>query len=98
MQQAIQESSQALVRRYQELLGSGQKRRLLVGVTGGPGSGKSELAVSIARKVNESCGKEICRVVGMDGWHYSRAELDKFPVSLPQQFQIYGHPFTIALP
>lgn len=88
MQQAIQESSQVLVRRYQELSRSGQKRRLLVGVTGGPGSGKSELAVSIARQVNDLSGKDICRVVGMDGWHYSRAELDKFPVSLHQQFQI----------
>lgn len=81
MQQAIIESSSALTSQRQELTAAGQTRRLLVGITGGPGSGKSELALAICREVNRTSGQELCRVVGMDGWHLSRAELDKFPVS-----------------
>jgi pantothenate kinase len=81
MQQVISDSSTALISRRQQLKAAGESRRLLVGITGGPGSGKSELALAICREVNRVSGQAICRVVGMDGWHYSRAELDKFPVS-----------------
>lgn len=72
--------------------------RLLISVSGIPGSGKSLLAARIVRRVNalslassganKSSGARIeeegaegsgpAIVVGMDGWHYSRAKLDTF--------------------
>lgn len=53
--------------------------RILVGITGGPGSGKTEFAAALSRAVNLQAGRELCCVIGMDGWHYSRAQLDLFP-------------------
>ena len=59
-------------------------------VAGVPGSGKSTLAVPLTDRVNHLLAaapsvkgkeKETAVCVGMDGWHYSRAELDLFEVS-----------------
>ena len=54
--------------------------RLLIGVAGMPGSGKSVMANAVAARINEA-RPGVATVVGMDGWHCSRAELDSFPVS-----------------
>ncbi|WFD34111.1 hypothetical protein MCUN1_000943 [Malassezia cuniculi] len=51
-------------------------RRLLVGISGIPGAGKSTLAHAVAAELAK-CGIKAA-VVGMDGWHYSRAQLDTF--------------------
>ncbi len=71
------------------------QKRLLVGIVGVPGSGKSELAIKVGeeverlRKKRRETGKrsdetsvreyddteEVTVVIGMDGWHYSRAEV-----------------------
>ncbi|KXJ90288.1 P-loop containing nucleoside triphosphate hydrolase protein [Microdochium bolleyi] len=58
--------------------------RALVAIAGPPGSGKSTIADEVARRLNCSgrgCGAAapIAAVVRMDGYHYSRAELDAFP-------------------
>jgi len=44
-------------------------RRRVLGITGGPGAGKSTLAASLA-------GTEVA-VVGMDGWHLANSVLDR---------------------
>jgi pantothenate kinase-related protein Tda10 len=52
-------------------------KRLLIGLTGGPGSGKSKLAEALVRGMNERSGKgeEVAVAISMDGWHYTRAEV-----------------------
>ncbi|CAE6455775.1 unnamed protein product [Rhizoctonia solani] len=53
------------------------ERRLLVGICGIPASGKTTLAKKIVENVNlHEDGTAV--LVGLDGWHFSRAELDKF--------------------
>lgn len=53
--------------------------RVLVGVCGIPGSGKSQLARHVVAQINKQKGTEIAIVVGMDGWHLTRAQLEAMP-------------------
>jgi len=53
--------------------------RLLVGISGFPASGKSTLAQVVAQEFNQIYGKHVATVVGLDGWHFSRAHLDTMP-------------------
>lgn len=60
------------------------EKRILVGLSGIPASGKSSLAHAIVSKVNEihqqtSHAEDIAIVVGLDGWHLSRATLASLP-------------------
>ena len=57
-----------LVRRARELAADG--RRTLLGVTGAPGAGKSTLGRTLADNMDGTA-----RVVGMDGFHLSKAQL-----------------------
>lgn len=53
--------------------------RLLVGVSGFPGSGKSILATKLVSALNASSSSSpIAICVGMDGWHYPRSVLSTF--------------------
>jgi pantothenate kinase len=65
------------------------QQRLLVGLSGIPASGKSSIARAIVNRVNDiyyssqgdakgSCSP-IAILVGLDGWHLSRATLATFP-------------------
>jgi energy-coupling factor transporter ATP-binding protein EcfA2 len=54
-------------------------RRVLVGLCGIPGSGKSQLARHVAAQLNEKAGSDIAIVIGMDGWHLTRAQLEAMP-------------------
>lgn len=52
--------------------------RYMVGIVGMPGSGKSTLARNVAQIIN-SIQQDACAVVlPMDGYHYTKAELDAF--------------------
>ncbi|KDQ17566.1 hypothetical protein BOTBODRAFT_577684 [Botryobasidium botryosum FD-172 SS1] len=64
----------------QDLEGDPSPSRILVGIAGIPASGKSTIALRIAHHINQSRppGDEIAIVVGLDGWHYTRAVLDTF--------------------
>ncbi|GLB36756.1 putative P-loop containing nucleoside triphosphate hydrolase protein [Lyophyllum shimeji] len=61
--------------------------RLLVGIAGIPASGKSTFALLLTAYTNEllasaahaSASNAKARLVGLDGWHLSRAQLDEFP-------------------
>lgn len=51
--------------------------RLLVGICGIPASGKSTLAALLVRRVAELLSPAAeCVLVGLDGWHLTRADLD----------------------
>ena len=71
--------------------------RLLVGIAGPPGCGKSTIAAAIVRRLNgtTSSSKGPCRAqtVPLDGFHYTRKYLD----SLPDREEAYirrGAPWT----
>ncbi|KAH7099695.1 P-loop containing nucleoside triphosphate hydrolase protein [Auriculariales sp. MPI-PUGE-AT-0066] len=55
------------------------RERLLIGISGFPASGKSTLARVVAQQVNRDLGGDVAVVVGLDGWHFSRAHLDTMP-------------------
>ncbi|KAF9527105.1 P-loop containing nucleoside triphosphate hydrolase protein [Crepidotus variabilis] len=88
MDQEIQELCDYLVEKLET---NPTHRRLLVGLAGVPGSGKSTIAELLNQKINDRLRKSVpirtesngSRVesilVGLDGWHLSRAELDLFP-------------------
>ncbi|EPQ61246.1 P-loop containing nucleoside triphosphate hydrolase protein [Gloeophyllum trabeum ATCC 11539] len=76
------ELAQFLVQRLQTVPASS---RLLVGISGIPASGKSTLAELVVDNVNEILhgkggeGDVTAVLVGLDGWHLTRAQLDAFP-------------------
>jgi len=66
-------------------------------IAGGPGSGKSTLAAAVAELVNAESPseEEICCVLPMDGFHYSRAELRRLdPPDAASWLPRRGSPWT----
>ena len=62
--------------------------RLVVGIAGVPASGKSTLARRLVDDVNtllrsysETPAHDVAVLVGLDGWHLTRAQLDTLPDS-----------------
>lgn len=53
--------------------------RLIVGIAGVPASGKTTLAKMLCSRTNKLLREDVAAVVGMDGWHLTRAQLDAFP-------------------
>ncbi|PLB54388.1 putative panthothenate kinase [Aspergillus steynii IBT 23096] len=59
--------------------------RLMIAVSGIPGSGKTELAIMMANRINSLYSTQhpgslpVATVVPMDGYHYTRAELAQMP-------------------
>ena len=55
-------------------------RRICIALAGPPGSGKSSVAAEVVRRLNEeSPESSYAAVIPMDGFHLSRATLDKMP-------------------
>lgn len=55
-----------------------ENSRYVVGVAGCPGSGKSTLAKQVVHIINAIQGEECVIMLPMDGYHYTKAELDRF--------------------
>lgn len=53
----------------------GQPTRIILGVAGIPGSGKTTLAQQINQQINALCGEELSVVLPMDGFHLLRHSL-----------------------
>ncbi|KAH7330670.1 P-loop containing nucleoside triphosphate hydrolase protein [Rhizoctonia solani] len=68
------------------------ERRLLVGICGIPASGKTTLTKRLVEKIN-LLEDGVGVVVGLDGWHFSRAELDKFD-DVKEAYDRRGAAFT----
>jgi pantothenate kinase len=54
-------------------------RRIVIGLVGLPGSGKSTTATRLADEVNARAGAGTMVALGMDGFHLTRATLAQFP-------------------
>src|SRR4051794_39915067 len=53
--------------------------RWIIGLAGVPGSGKTTLASRLAEEVNARTAPNTLVALGMDGFHFTRAELRQFP-------------------
>ncbi len=60
-------------------LRSAAQQRIVVGIVGLPGAGKSTLARWLADAVNQAEGEGAAMALGMDGFHLTRAQLRAFP-------------------
>jgi pantothenate kinase len=56
----------------------GPDRRILIAMAGLPGSGKSTVAIRLTEAVNAHAGAGAMIALGMDGFHFSKAELSRF--------------------
>ncbi|TEB29254.1 P-loop containing nucleoside triphosphate hydrolase protein [Coprinellus micaceus] len=82
MEEEIQELAKQLVEKLKHLPNG---ERHLVGIAGSPASGKSTLAQLLVDDVNKALQSQgldsdsQAILVGLDGWHLTRAQLDAFP-------------------
>lgn len=67
------------VGRILELLAGANPARLVLGLVGLPGAGKSTFAAQLTQEVNTRAGTPAMAALGMDGFHWSRARLATFP-------------------
>lgn len=65
----------AALQRLLSLLASRPQQRVLVGLAGLPGSGKTTIAQAWVDAVNTHLSAGVAQVLGMDGFHLSRATL-----------------------
>nr|WP_222437266.1 nucleoside/nucleotide kinase family protein [Quadrisphaera sp. RL12-1S] len=75
--QAISTTTDALVQRARDLVAAAGGRRVLLGVVGAPGAGKSTLAARLVTAL----GPELdggAALVGMDGFHLAQATLERW--------------------
>ena len=71
------------------------EKQYWVALAGGPGAGKSTLAQAVASLVNQKLQKQVCVVVPMDGFHYSREQLYRLdPPNAPNLMPRRGAPWT----
>lgn len=68
------------------------KKRFLVAIAGIPGSGKTTTAEAVVKHLNNN-SESRAALVSMDGYHLSRAQLDKLPNSAEAYIR-RGAPFT----
>lgn len=64
-----------LLSKYFTSTGEDEPKQTWICIAGGPGSGKSTLSAALVGLMNERCNQEISVVLPMDGYHYSRAQL-----------------------
>ncbi len=67
--------------------------RWIVGLAGAPGAGKSTLASRLVEVVNARTAPNTLVALGMDGFHFSKAELNHFP-NPTEAFARRGAPWT----
>ncbi len=83
----------APVARLLDLLRNTAVPRVLVGLVGVPGAGKSTFATRLEQEVNLACGSRAMVALGMDGFHLTRAQLAAAPDPVAA-LQRRGAPWT----
>jgi pantothenate kinase len=69
------------------------RRRYVIGLSGVPGAGKTTVAARWTKAVESSVGPDVFVVLGMDGFHLSKAELRALP-DPDEAFARRGAPWT----
>jgi len=76
------------------LVAHAKGRRLLVGIAGPPGAGKSTLATALAAELRRRHGAHAAVAVPMDGFHLANAELERLGLAnrkgAPETFDAAG--------
>lgn len=72
-------SNQALASRIRELLSNSGKTRVVVGIAGSPGGGKTTLAEAMVELLNAD-GAEIAVQLPMDGYHLANFTLERLGI------------------
>jgi pantothenate kinase len=66
------------VARLLQLMAADTSKRIVIGVVGLPGSGKSTIAAKLVAAVNDSTHSKTAVALSMDGFHLSKAALAQF--------------------
>uniref|UniRef100_A0A914QK41 Phosphoribulokinase/uridine kinase domain-containing protein n=1 Tax=Panagrolaimus davidi TaxID=227884 RepID=A0A914QK41_9BILA len=89
----MEELYNELTQKAINLMNESNGNRILIGIAGPPGSGKTTTAKNVCDKLNQKQGAEIAVVMPMDGFHFTRNELSK--MENPEYlFKRRGAPFT----
>ncbi|KAJ9105159.1 hypothetical protein QFC19_003618 [Naganishia cerealis] len=75
MQEQVTKTAEKLVQRASA---APDGRRLMVGITGRPGGGKTTFCTALLSEMNQRIPGQVA-FVPMDGFHFTRAQLDTFP-------------------
>lgn len=70
-----QERVTSLARELAERIATSPDQRYMLGITGGPGAGKSTFADALCHEINALSNAEVALVVPMDGFHKTNREL-----------------------
>ena len=81
------------VARVLDLVARRPQPRLVLGLVGLPGAGKSTLGRRLADEVNQRAGAPVMQTLGMDGFHFPRATLAGF-ADPAQALRRRGAPWT----
>ncbi len=69
--------------------------RFIVGIVGGPGSGKSTFAVRLQELINSKAKSDLTQIFPMDGFHRKNSELKRsgliFVKGAPETFDLEGY-------
>lgn len=69
--------------------------RLVVGIGGGPGSGKSTFAVKLKELINSKAKVDLVQIFPMDGFHRKNIELERYGLlsvkGTPETFDLEGY-------
>ncbi|KAF8545051.1 P-loop containing nucleoside triphosphate hydrolase protein [Trichophaea hybrida] len=76
MQAQVDSCIQSTIARFETIPPT---HRLLISVAGIPGSGKTTLVSRVVRGINQKLGDVVAAMIPMDGYHLTRADLDKMP-------------------
>jgi pantothenate kinase len=75
-----------------------QSSRLVIGIAGPPGSGKSAFATILSAVINSFSNREISMNLGLDGWHFPNDYLGSHKIKTGHKFrtlsQLKGAPET----
>ena len=77
MDSTIRVLADPLARLHEWLAGGAP--RIIIGIAGLPGAGKSTLAAQLAQRLNAAVAAPCALALGMDGFHLSRAQLRQLP-------------------
>jgi pantothenate kinase len=69
--------------------------RVMIGITGSPGAGKTTLAQRLVARLSENLGADQVAYVPMDGYHLADVELDRIGLrdrkGAPGTFDVFGY-------
>ncbi len=73
--------------------------RFIVGIAGGPGSGKSTFAVKLKELINSKSSTDLAQIFPMDGFHWKNSDLESTGLisvkGAPETFDLEGYLLTL---